>query len=267
MRWFLTGSAGNSTRKREMVEQYSAIAGYYDRLGDHIDYRRYADLVEREAGSFGIEKGSLALDVGCGTGVLTTLLAGRGYDMIGVDASDEMLNRAMDRARREKLDILWLAQDMRSFELYGTVKIITCTVDAFNYLLTVRDAESFLWSVRNYLEPGGLFIFDTNTKYKFETVFDGRDYLLEEDGVVLCWQNRYQRSSGICDFLLTVFTEQPDGSYLRKDERQKEKAWSERTIRSLLKKYDLTVVKCFGDLTGGKMTPDTERQFWICRRD
>ena len=249
-----------------MKEGYSAIAPVYDRLGAHIDYTAYADLIEREAASHGIEKGALALDVGCGTGVLTTLLSERGFDMIGVDGSAEMLNEAMNRGYAAGQSILWLRQDMRSFELYGTVKLICCTVDCFNYLLTKRDAEDFLWAVRNYLEPGGVFIFDTHTRRQFEQVFGNRDYILEDGDDLCCWQNRYREKTGICDFRLSVFRRQPDGSYRRADETQREKLWSDRTIASMLEKYDLSIGKKLSDLQGTPASDADLRHYWICVR-
>lgn len=249
------------------MSDYTAIASVYDRLGAHIDYAAYAALIGEEAERHGIGQGALALDVGCGTGVLTTLLAEKGFDMIGVDHSDEMLGQAMQRGFACGCPILWLRQDMRHFELYGTVKLICCTVDAFNYLLTKRDVEDFLWAVRNYLEPGGLFIFDTHTRHQFEQVFGNRDYILEDGDDLCCWQNRYREKTGVCDFRLSVFRRQADGSYRRQDEIQREKLWSDRTITSLLRKYDLSVEKKLSDLQGTPASDADRRHYWICVRE
>lgn len=243
---------------------YTAIAPIYDKLGDHIDYDAYAAFIRREADAMGIPGDSLALDVGCGTGALTLRLAAMGYDMIGVDASADMLARAMDATAGQK--VLWLRQDMREFELYGTVRLAVCTVDAFNYLLTTKDVERFLWAIHNYLEPGSLFLFDVNTPYKFSTVYGSRDYILEEQGALCCWRNDYREKSKLCDFCLTVFTEQPDGSYLRRDEWQRERCWPDASIRRMLKKAGLEVVKVCGDLSGNPITETDERRFWVCRR-
>ena len=244
-------------------ELYSAIAPVYDSLGEHIDYAAYADFIAAAADEMGIPRDSLGFDAGCGTGVLTCLLAEKGYDMIGADSSAEMLSIASERSMTEGRRILWLLQDIRNFELYGTVRLAVCTVDCLNYLLSAADLAAFFAGIANYLEPGGLFVFDVNTKYKFENVYGNRDYILEEKGVYCGWQNRYDKRSGVCEFALSVFTEGKNG-YTRRDELQKERCWSDRRLKQMLSAAGLSVRGIYGGLHFEATSETDERRFWVC---
>lgn len=244
---------------------YSAVAPVYDRLGEHISYADYADFIVACADEGGIPRDAIGFDAGCGTGVLTCLLAEKGYDMIGADASPEMLSLAAARAVKAGRRILFLLQDLRTFELYGSVRLTVCTVDSLNYLLTREDVTAFFGRVANYLEPGGLFVFDVNTKYKFESVYGDRDYILEEKGVYCGWRNHYDRRRGVCTFALSVFTEGKTG-YTRRDELQKERYWSERQLKTLLKAAGLKVAGIYGGLHFEAPQEKDERRFWVCEK-
>ena len=138
------------------MKSYEALAAVYDRLGNDIDYEAFADFYEARFLENG-ERPSLVLDLGCGTGKMTTLLAERGYDMIGVDASAEMLSHAASRAYSKGHRILFLEQDMREFELYGTVGAVVSSLDCINYLVEDGDVDRCFSLVHNYLDPNGLF--------------------------------------------------------------------------------------------------------------
>ena len=125
-----------------MDTQYTSIARLYDRLNTSVDYKRVADFLLEKTSAYSKDKKvpELLLDLACGTGKLTSELARRGYDMTGIDLSEEMLQIALDDARREGLDILYLCQDMREFELYGTVGAVYCCFDSLNYIIN-RDVR------------------------------------------------------------------------------------------------------------------------------
>ena len=150
------------------MEAYTDFAGVYDQLMDETPYGQWCENIAQVLGGYHIRDG-LVLELGCGTGSLTELLAARGYDMIGVDSSDEMLNIACEKRDRSGYDILYLNQDMRSFELYGTVRAVVSVCDSLNYLLEDADLTACFRLVNNYLDPGGIFVFDFNTRYKYET--------------------------------------------------------------------------------------------------
>ena len=218
-------------------EGYGDIARVYDKLNAEIDYEAWADFFEKCFDKYMNSRPELVLDLACGTGRMTRTLSARGYDMIGVDGSDAMLSEAYMQGGE---NILYLLQDMRSFELYGTVGAVVCCLDSVNYLLEDKDMEKTFMTVHNYLDPDGLFIFDMNTPYKFENVYSDNAYILEDEddtGAIYCgWQNEYDRKSGICNFYLSLFEENEDGSYVRSDEKQTERCYSKDTVCGLLEK-------------------------------
>ena len=134
-----------------------------------------------------------AMDLACGTGSMTHAMAARGYDMIGVDRSPEMLSTALSRTDfdREGPSPLFLCQDMRSFELYGTVGAVVCCLDSLNHLTEDGELEKCFALVHNYLNPDGLFLFDVNAPHKFRHTYGTNDFILENDGAVCCWQNQF----------------------------------------------------------------------------
>ena len=168
------------------MEAYSDFASVYDTFMDETPYEEWADFLHGLLTEDGIEEG-LVLDLGCGTGSLTRLLAGKGYDMIGVDYSPQMLQIAMDK--EEDSSILYLLQDMREFELYGTVAAVVSVCDSVNYITEPEDLRDVFKLVNNYLDPNGLFIFDFNTEYKYSQVIG--------DAVIAENRDEYRTSSAL----------------------------------------------------------------------
>ena len=206
---------------------FAALAEIYDRINGEA-YRPYADMLESAFKLSDIEVKEV-LDLGCGTGGITALLADRGYDMIGLDISPEMLNFA--RERNYGKNTLLLCQDMCSFELYGTVQAIYSSFDCLNYIVKSKDLKQVFVLARNYLEAGGLFIFDINTRFRYTDVFDGNSFVYEfEDGIFAVWRNAFDEERGVCEFDIDVFYEAEDGSYDRMSESQVQKLYSHEEI-------------------------------------
>lgn len=245
------------------MRQYSAIAECYDRLNCHIDYSSWARFLSKEMRAGGVSDGSIVLDLACGTGNVTLPLSDMGYDMIGVDLSYEMLNVAKNKCQNR--NILFLCQDMRSFELYGTVGAVVCCLDSINYLTSKAGLEKCFSLVHNYLDPDGIFIFDVNTPYKFEHFYSDNHFVLEDDGILCAWKNYYNKKSGLCDFELSFFYEKEDGSYDRFDELQTERCWSIKTLQIALKKSGFEILKLISDFDGSSVTDTSERTFFVCR--
>ena len=253
-------------------EGYRALAGVYDLLNREIDYSAWADFVEQCFDRHLPARPELVLDLACGTGSMTLELARRGYDMIGVDGSADMLSRAY-AAKPEGTNVLFLEQDMRSFELYGTVGAVTCCLDSLNYLLRDGDLSACFRTVHNYLDPNGLFLFDMNTPYKFRTVYGNNAYVLEEersetDGgadIFCAWQNFYNEKSRICDFDLSIFEEQPDGSYRRSDEHQQERCYESDEIQAALAASGMELLGIYADYRFSPPNEQTERWYFAAR--
>lgn len=225
---------------------YELLAPFYDEWNRDIDYEAWADFLDR---TMRMREGGVreVLDLCCGTGSMTLPLARRGYDMVGVDISPDMLAVASARAALDACgkNILFLCQDMRELELYGTVQAVVSTLDSMNHLTGAGDFARTLALVHNYLEPDGLFIFDVNSRRKFEEAYADRTYTMEKDGNVIVWENDYNKKSGICHFGITLFALEADGRYSRYTEYQKEKYYSLRSIRRHLKQasFELLAVK------------------------
>ncbi len=250
-------------------EGYSAIAAVYDKLNKELDYSTWADFLEECFRRYGTGESGLVLDLACGTGRMTRELAARGYDMIGVDGSADMLNEAYSAGGE---GILYLLQDMRELELYGTVGATVCCLDSLNYLLDIKDLKKVLSLVHNYSDKNGLFVFDMNTPYKFENVYADNAYVLEDEqdgeGAIFCgWQNFYDPESCLCDFYLSVFTEDEDGRYIREDEHQIERCYTRQEVEGLLKECGFCLLGVFSDLDFGAPKDCAERWYFVARAE
>ena len=246
---------------------YGILSPFYDAVNGDISYSDWADFIERIAERECKERPDLVLDLGCGTGSMTIELARRGYDMTGVDYSPEMLDVARERAEQAGLSdrILLLCQDMREFELYGTVDVAVCCLDGINHLTSVKDLDKTFSLLHNYLIPDGLFIFDINGKAKFENVYADETYVMEEDGAVCIWQNYYNEKSKLCDFYITLFKECEDGRYRRFDEEQTERMYTIRSIKRALEKNSLELVGCYSDFDFNNADDECERIYIVAK--
>ena len=252
-------------------EGYDAIAQVYEGLNRDIDYEGWADFFERCFDRYLTRRPELVLDLACGTGRMTRVLRERGYDMIGVDGSSDMLSEAYSIGGE---GILYLLQDMRELELYGTVGAVVCCLDSLNYLLCEKDLLRVFSLVHNYLDPDGIFLFDMNTPYKFREVYGNNAYILEDEMdagggdplAVFCgWQNEYHEDTGLCDFYLSVFRENEDGGYDRSDEHQQEMCYAWETVEKLLRQSGFALLGVWKDFEGGPPTETTERWYVAAR--
>ncbi len=247
-------------------KQYSFLAGVYDSLNSHFDYGAYAKYLDKEIRSAERITSSLVLDLACGTGKITFALRELGYDMTGIDLSEDMLAVARDICYENNItDILWLCQPMQEFELYGTVDACVCCLDSLNYLTSYEDLKRCFRLVHNYLIPDGVFVFDMNTPYKFENVYGDNAYILEDDSSLVAWQNEYNRKTGICKFYLNIFAQNEDGSYDRFDEIQKEKCYSVARVKRAICDCGFEIIKICGDLDGKPLSDTDERCYFTVR--
>ena len=162
------------------MEAYTSFAAVYDTFMDNVPYEEWGEYIHGMLCKYGVEDG-IVLDLGCGTGTMTEILAGYGYDMIGVDNSEDMLELAMEKRIESGHDILYLLQDMREFELYGTVRAVVSVCDSVNYVTEPGELEEVFRLVNNYLDPRGIFLFDFNTDYKYREIM-GDCTIVEDRG-------------------------------------------------------------------------------------
>ena len=204
----------------------SVFSSLYDSVNGSA-YQPYADFLEKSFKKADIPVNEV-LDLGCGTGGITAALADRGFDMTGADISEDMLSVAFQRNIGK--NILLLCQDMRSFELYGTVQAVYSSFDCLNYITDENDLKKVFSLVRNYLEPGGVFVFDVNTLYRYENVFDGKSYVYENGKDILVWRSAFDRETMMCEFRLDGFSKRNGNLYERESDIQVQKCHSQKEI-------------------------------------
>lgn len=251
------------------MEAYTDFASVYDELMDNTPYGQWCDNIVKVLGEYGINDG-LVLDLGCGTGSLTQLLAAKGYDMIGVDYSEEMLNIACQKREKSGCDILYLNQDMREFELYGTVRAIVSICDSINYLLEDEDVVTCFELVNNYLDPKGIFFFDFNTNYKYETIIGDRVIAETRDDCSFIWENFYDPEEMMNEYDLTVFIreneEEPD-TFRRFQETHFQRGYTLEEMRGFIEEAGLVFLKAYDADTLEEVTPQSQRIYCVAQEN
>lgn len=245
------------------MEAYSGFARVYDMFMDNIPYDEWSTYLMGILAEYGINDG-LLLDLGCGTGNITELLADAGYDMIGIDNSDEMLNVALDKREASGNDILYLNQDMREFELYGTVRAVVSICDSMNYILEEEELLEVFKLVNNYLDINGIFIFDLNTISKYESIGDSVIAENREEGSFI-WENTYYEDEQINEYDLTLFISDEQGKYDKYTENHLQRGYRLETIKELLTEAGLEFVAAYDAFTREPVREDSERIYMIAR--
>lgn len=244
------------------MNSYTDFAYLYDSLIDE-DYDKWTDYLEECFNKYG-KSINLVLDLACGTGNITTLLAKRGYDMIGIDSSADMLSMAA--AKSEGLPIQYVCRDMTDFELYGNVDAVICTLDGINYITDGKEVIKMFRLVEKYLNPNGLFIFDINSQYKIENILGNQCYITDSEEVFYTWENFYNEETKICSYNLTFFVKNGE-KYDRIDEYQEQKAYSQDEIEDFLGKAGLSMLECFDGLSFNKICEKSERLVFVCKKN
>lgn len=245
---------------------YDHFADIYDEFMQTVSYEKWADYIESLWEKHGKKKPALILDLACGTGNLTLQLVKRGYEMIAVDQSPQMLDIAREKiGEATNRDVLYLQQDMRELELYGTVDAVLCTCDSLNYLLEEKELSRVFRLVENYLEPGGLFIFDLNTEYKYAEILGDQTFADTADDAAFIWQNYYYEEEKINEYQVTFFQKDVDGLYQRHEEIHYQKAYDIEKVRQLLEKNGLEVRAVYNGFTMDEATACSERVCFVAR--
>lgn len=244
------------------MDAYTGFAEVYDLFMEDVPYEEWCEIITGILQEHGIMDG-LVLDLGCGTGTLTRLLAAQDYDMIGVDGSEEMLMEAREKTALQ--EILYLCQDMREFELYGTVRAIVSTCDTMNYLLTPEDFIRTVRLVNNYLDPNGIFIFDLNTLYKFRELMGNATIAENAEDASFIWENYFDEETGRNEYDLTLFVRRENGMFERQTELHEEQGYSHEEVCGFLKAGGMELVRVFDAQTGRAPTATSEKVFYIAK--
>lgn len=267
-------------REEIIVEAYTSFASVYDKFMDNVPYEEWGGYIHDLLCGYGVRDG-IVLDLGCGTGTMTELLAGYGYDMIGVDNSEDMLELAMEKRIASGHDILYLLQDMREFELYGTVRAVVSVCDSVNYITEPEELREVFRLVNNYLDPGGIFLFDFNTEYKYREVLGDRTITEDRGGCSFIWDNCYYEDEQINEYDLTLFiregaaagrdeaageNREENGALYRKyRETHFQRGYTLEEIRELINSAGLVFDAAYDMDTRGEVTKTSERICVIVR--
>ena len=241
---------------------YSSFASFYDPLTLNIDYKSQADYYLEIFGRFGTSP-KLLLDLACGTGSLTVELMGKGIDVIGVDASAQMLSIASGKAGEAGFSPLLLCQPMQSLDLYGTVDTAVCMLDSINHLTRPEDVRETFRRLHLFVEPGGLFVFDVNTPYKHRKVLGDNTFVYDVDEVFCVWRCSCR------DLTVSIemdFFEREKGLYRRSRECFSERAYPDEDLRGWLSDAGFEVLAVYEDFSFRPANEQSERTVYVTRR-
>ena len=257
------------------MEAYTSFAAVYDTFMDNVPYEEWGEYIHGMLCKYGVEDG-IVLDLGCGTGTMTEILAGYGYDMIGGDNSEDMLELAMEKRIESGHDILYLLQDMREFELYGTVRAVVSVCDSVNYVTEPGELEEVFRLVNNYLDPRGIFLFDFNTDYKYREIMGDCTIAEDRGECSFIWDNYYYENEQINEYDLTLFIQEknPDETqsdqmpqlYRKYKETHYQRGYTLKEIQVLLEKAGLVFEAAY-DVDSKEEPSDTSERICVIARE
>jgi len=246
-------------------EAYDGFAKVYDLFMDNVPYEQWSEYLIDLLKEHGADQG-LVLDMACGTGQMTRLLARAGYEMIAVDASAQMLMAAIDHSENDP-EILYLMQDMRELELYGTVRAVVCICDSMNYILEEDELRDVFSLVNNYLDPEGVFIFDLNTIHKFKNILGDNTICENREEGSFIWENDYDDESNINEYALTFFVKEKEDLYRRYEEVHYQRGYDLENMITLLKEAGMEFIAAYDAFTKEPPKEDSERIYMIAKEN
>ena len=248
------------------MNAYTDFSGVYDIFMDETPYDEWGVFVLNLMKEYGICDGLVA-ELGCGTGTMTEYMAKAGYDMIGIDNSPDMLNVAMEKKAESGLDILYLCQDMRAFELYGTVRAMLSICDCINYVTEPEDIAEIFKLVNNYLDKEGLFIFDFNTVHKYRDVIGDVTISENREDCAFIWDNYFHEDDNINEYELTFFVREEDDMFRRFCETHYQRGYTLREMKEYAKKAGLSFVNAYDGYSRNPADENTERVLMVLKKE
>lgn len=259
------------------MDAYQDFAYVYDEFMDETPYEKWCERIDVLIQKYGVSKPkrdakdvlesekNLVVDLGCGTGVLTELLYDKGYDMIGVDNSEDMLGIAMRKKAESGREILYLLQDMRGLELYSTVGAVISVCDCVNYILEEEELIQTFSLINNYLYPGGIFIFDFNTEYKYREVIGDTTIAENRENCSFIWENYYDEEECLNEYDVTIFVQEENGLFRRFTETHVQRGYTTEQIKHLLEQSGLEIVEWMDADTNEEVKEESERVLVVAR--
>ncbi len=247
---------------------YGDFAFYYDLLTENVDYESRCNYITALLAENGVGKGIL-LDLACGTGTLSLLLSEKGYDVIGVDASEEMLSQAQEKKMEAEADIIFLCQKMEDLDLFGTINAAVCTLDSINHVTDEKTVREIFRRVSLFMEDKGIFIFDVNTPYKHKEILGDNTFIYDMDDVYCVWQNTTDENL-LTKVSLDIFEKdtenEEDDVYFRYSEDFCEKGYDLELLREMLEENKFEVIAVYEEMTEQPVKADTQRAVFIAKK-
>ena len=245
---------------------YESFASFYDVLTRNIDYQKRALYFDGLVKKYGENRGGILLDLACGTGSMSVEFTNLGYDVIGVDASDEMLSAAYDKKAEKNINsILYLCQPMEELDLYGTIDVAVCALDSLNHILETDALEMVFQRVSLFLNPGGLFLFDVNTIYKHEQVLANNSFVYDCPEVTCVWQNSLE-SKHIVRIDLSFFRKEESNLYRRFDEQFRERAYAHEDLCRIIETAGLSLLAVYEEDSFDPPKEKSERLIYVTKK-
>ncbi|MGN1315946.1 MAG: class I SAM-dependent DNA methyltransferase [Acutalibacteraceae bacterium] len=245
---------------------YSSFASFYDELTKNVDYKKRADYIGEILAKFNIKDG-LLLDLACGTGSLSVEFSKMGFEVIATDASPDMLMEAGNKAMEENENILFLCQKMQETDLYGTVRAIVCSLDSINHLENAGELRKTFQVLKNFIDDGGIMVFDVNTVYKHRNILGNNTFVYDEKDVYCVWQNSLCSDGVTVGINLDFFAKEKNGLYNRYTENFKEIAFTDEEITEAVESAGFKIVEKYAELGFNKPEEDTQRIYYVVRRE
>lgn len=246
------------------MEAYTYFAQVYDAFMDNIPYTAWTEYIVNLLKEYNITSG-LMLELGCGTGELTNRLSKKGFDLIGVDNSIDMLNIAREKSFAENQDVLYLLQDMREFELYGTVGSVISVCDSLNYITEPEELVTVFQLVNNYLDPNGIFIFDFKTDYFYEYCLGDKTITDDREDMTIIWDNHYEKETRLNEYDLTIFLQEENTLYRKLEETHFQRGYTLSEITSCIQNSGLEFLQAYDAFTKNPPTDKSQRIYVIAK--
>lgn len=247
------------------MSSYNILSKVYDNLTDNVEYEARSNYISGFFHSYCTVCKNV-LDLACGSGTMTVLLAKKGFNMTGVDFSEDMLAEAYSKAVENDLKIQFVQQDMRELNLLSKMDAVVCCLDSINHLLSVEDVEKVFKNVSSCLEENGLFVFDVNTVYKHQEILKDNSFVFETENSFLVWQNELCEDGRTVNLYIDLFCSEDGIKYFRESEDFSEKAYTIEELSNALEKSDFEIIGIYDDLSLDKPKEDSDRLYFVCKK-
>ena len=238
---------------------YGIFSSVYDILTENVEYEKIANKIRSLLSQNGID-GGLLLDLGCGTGTLSFLLENEGFDVIGVDASEDMLMVANEKKYEENSSAMFLCQKAEDLDLFGTIDCAVSVLDTINHIDALEKVKKSIEKVSLFMNMGGIFIFDMNTPYKHEKILSNNTFIYDMDEVYCAWQNSYNKDKATTTIDLDFFIKNEDDEcYERYSESFCEYAYEPQEILEILEACGFEILNTYDNYSDNPANAETQR--------